>query len=373
MVPFLAYSGIMTPFITNYFLILGMSENTSTPASLGYQSENARTKKRLELDSIVFDTIQHHPGYTLKQIQKLLSEGNRASDFDISFLTNSLARLKKEGKIFSQTKDDVVHGKVINTYYIQSLNNEKNNEFHLKFKKNDLQNSIGYLSETDTPIVSHAINREKIIVTIANNDYYNNITKFSNKFIVNSDGEWIKLKFHDDFITFYDLEEGKYLFRIEPDEKIQSLILTRVANKLSKDEKEIPTIKRILILEDEEEWAQELTERLETEGYEADYATSVPEFKQKLKEGAPFDFISLDKKIIDETDSEDVAGELFFEIKRKSPNAKVGILSRKIEPSEFDYYQELGFICLLLKRPRNRNRETFNEVGDELLATLKVI
>ena len=121
----------------------------------------------------------------------------------------------------------------------------------------------------------------------------------------------------------------------------------------------------ILILEDEEDYCEDLVNRLEEEGHDVEYANDIKQFLTKLNEDKLFDFVSIDKRIVSETDEQNIAGKMFFEVLKACPNAEIGLLTNKLEKSEEDYFTKLGYKTILRKKEKR--------TGDQLVKILRAL
>ena len=103
------------------------------------------------------------------------------------------------------------------------------------------------------------------------------------------------------------------------------------------------TVKRVLLVDDEQEFTQTLVERLELRDIEAEAAASGHDALRKFRT-TPFDIILLDVKM------PGISGiETLQEIKRINPNQRVVLLTGHGSKEDAKYGMQLGAEAYLMK------------------------
>ncbi|MCV0399586.1 MAG: hypothetical protein K5785_06270 [Nitrosarchaeum sp.] len=313
-----------------------------------------------EMDEIVFETIKQNPGSTSRQIRLILEDDPRGI-FKESFLINSLKRLEEEQRrIVKRAKKEFEHGKIVRKYFVRDEDSEF--QFHLKLGKDILEEIIEYNS--NQRIFAFATGKKTIAIALENNEYYKKTAKFYESLEKMEENDLVKLRFPDVFVEFYGLIPHSYSIQYLPPDENKAIRIEIIENVESQKDYEPKKTKRILILEDEEDYCEDLVTRLEDEGHIVEYAKDITSFLEKLEKKS-FDFVSIDKRIVSETDEKNIAGKMFFEVLKACPNAEVGLLTNKLEKSEEDYFTKLGFKTILRKKEKR--------TGDQLVKILRAL
>lgn len=323
------------------------------------QIVSKKTARTEELDNLVLETIKQNPGITAKQLEIILAD-NPKGEFSQSFLTNSLRRLENiDNAIYKLSKKEFEHGKIVRTYWAKE---SADFDYDLQFEKNVLKENIDYTEKKE--ISAFAIGKKTIAIANSDNKHYLGISKFSSPFEIYKDNDFVKLKFPNEFVDFYNLKPNEFSFQFLPPDENKGIRIEIIENVESSGDFYPQSKKKILVFEDIEDYCESLVSNLQEEGHDVDYAHDVEGFKNKLRNKKPFDFIVLDKRIKTESEDENVAGKLYFEIKKEDPGAEVGLLTKtKLSRSEKDYYTKLGFKTILYKREY--------KIGEQLLKVLR--
>tara|TARA_Y100000590_G_scaffold142364_2_gene163346 strand:+ start:854 stop:1933 length:1080 start_codon:yes stop_codon:yes gene_type:complete len=328
-----------------------------------------RSQKRKTLDRMVFEAIQMFDGLTLDQLEKLkidIPKKLQKKDAEETketikrnFLTNSLARLEgkieiegkmEKPKIFSRSKKDIVHGKLVKQYFAI---------------KNDGKDMIVALPQSplveeiiENNPVAVIINSTTIIITTsvhAEEEYSNDLSSPIEYIDKSRFGFVIELPNYVG--KFFKLENDSSFYTSDPVISSDGTIVIEVNESLESKEKE-PLLgkeiggeiqKNIVFLEDSNLFIERIDGKMKETKHEFKVLTKLEEFQKYIKKnGEKIDVISVDDQVGDKS----VAASIIVEIKQNAPNAVVGVMSASIDEESQKQYHEIGYNFVIQKRKR---------------------
>jgi len=321
------------------------------------QKERIRIKE--QLDEIVLETIKIYPGKSLMWLQNYLKI-TKNKKLKRTFLINSLKRLEDDSLVFSSTGPSAKHGKIAKNYYY----NYDNDKTKFEYYEDELIPFIDDINDWLSEPMAYATKYNEIILGKHNDNSIK--CEFKLPLIVekNKKDKKIILKLPNRIKDFYHLLRGTFDFKSSFTKN--KIILTKIVNIKSSDEKKKKKSKLILVLEDDPDFAEDYVNALENAGHKVKFAKNLNDFKKIIRNTKKkFDFISIDNRIRDKN----VANKLFSEISYSSPDSEVGLYSKNFSTEEVKHFQERGFVCIIPKKPKRRFGRV--RIGQEIIKYLE--
>ena len=349
-----------------------------------------RSEKRRTLDKMVLEAIQMFDGLTLDQLEKLKIDipknlqtkdvGETNETIKRNFLTNSLARLEgkipiegkmEKAKIFSRSKKDIVHGKLVKQYFAIK------NDGEAMIVALPRSPSVKEIIENNP--VAVIVDSTTIIITTsthAEEEYCNDLSSPIEYIDKNRFGYVIELP---DYVgKFFKLGNDSSFYTSDPVISNDGIIVIEVNESLESKEKK-PLLgkeidgkiqKNIVFLEDSNLFIERIDGKMKETKHKFKVITKLEEFQKHIKKnGEKIDVISVDDQVGDKS----VAASIISEIKQNATNAVVGVMSQSIDKESQKQYHEIGYNFVIQKRKRREKNTSGVMDLDAFIRFLEVV
>lgn len=336
---------------------LRMKDKTDKEKRRAQTRKAVESRQRMaeEHDEIVEQHIQENPGLTSVELEKIMKTHH---GFERSYLKNALARLEKKGKIigklgtskegkivkryeFSSSKNQLKKVRGAITVPIQRLDNEKQWKQHA-FVYAERSNEIEIMPVPSKKLAENSFIKETGTVSL--------------------DDGYLTVTLPVRLTEFLELDVDNYITKIN-----KNSLKIKIIPKIEKPQKKAKTINNILLLEDNDYWADEFTKKLTEYGYTVFVAKNIEETTKY--DATKIDYCILDDKIKFKNEAE----KYFVLLKKINPNVEGTFVTvEPINKSRRERLTRIGFSSIIQKHRTDDTKKDLEEILNEQIVRLEM-
>lgn len=326
--------------------------------------EDAREIRKQETekhDKILLEHIYKYPGKTSSQIESDFSDKPDLSKIFVrSYLINALKRLEKK-KLYVHTEEK--QGKLIKRYFYR---HEAREPGTIIITEKELEGIINCgIDDWISKASVFALEANKIAITTNDNLDISKKAKFGERPNIVHEKNQIKIILPQNISDFYNLNLGNFYFKWEIKPNTIELIKNDISETIDVSSKPITNI---IILEDDTDFREILTEKLQEEGYNVVACKSDEDVVSEINRGNNFDYFVAD----DSVGGQKIARAVYFELRKYYPKIRAGLISGSSRTeTEEQGLLDVGFTCIFQKGKHKKEHHGLSEIGDELSQHLR--